>query len=305
MAGAPVAVPRPPASPRPPRPARQRSSATPPAASPTGDGQRSSSISPVEVIVCEQPSSGVKDLSFRPSTHCGALQRPPFDEEYNADVPECAAAGAAALDSVRGGCRSCHKFRLRLEHEERARVKAQEQLAKLQVDNLRLRRQDSIDAPEAAVGKCGSEIEGGRRGAGDVRPGPEAAPKNGAGCSGSDVDDVGHLLETYRREVAILREALEVRDAREAELNERSRRQRLEHEGSKQEWESQVAGLVCEVQDLEARNRELEVALRRALAAGSPSALESTTASASAGGPSGQSSEAAAGSGFDDLAAAL
>mmetsp|Transcript_59390 Transcript_59390/g.173747 ORF Transcript_59390/g.173747 Transcript_59390/m.173747 type:complete len:292 (-) Transcript_59390:91-966(-) len=291
MAGAPVAVPRPPASPRPPRPARQR--ATPPlVVSPRGDGERSSSISPVDVAGGEQSISSIKDLSLRPNTHCGALQRPAFDEEFGADVPECGAAGAAALESVRGGCRSCHKFRLRLEHEERARVKAQEQLAKLQAEIVRLRRQDLADYAQVAAENCAGA-------------GCEAALKTGAGCTAPGVDEVGHSLETYRREVSILREALEARDARESDLSERLRRQRVEHENEKQEWEGQVAGLVCEVQDLEARNRELEAALRRTITAAASSAMASTAASASAGGPSAPSSEAATASGLEDLPAAL
>uniref|UniRef100_A0A7S4QHW5 Uncharacterized protein n=1 Tax=Alexandrium monilatum TaxID=311494 RepID=A0A7S4QHW5_9DINO len=305
MAGAPVAVPRPPASPRPPRPARQRGPQPSQVPTPTGDGQRSSSISPVDTTYSsEWCTSSLKDFALRPSTHSGALHRPTFDEEFGADVPECTAAGAAALDSVRGGCRSCHKFRLRLEHEERARVKAQEQLARLQAENLRLRRHDSFPAAQAAVEKCFAGSEGGSRSSRSVVAWGEDAPNTGAGSSLADVEEVGHSLESYRREVSILREALEARDAREAELHERMRRQRAEHEGEKQEWEGQVAGLVCEVQDLEERNHELELALRRALAAVAPSAMTSTAASGSHGGPSGPSSEATA-SGLEDVMAAL
>lgn len=91
--------------------------------------------------------------------------------------------------------------------------------------------------------------------------------------------EVGRSLESYRREVTILRNSLKQRDAREADLAEGQRRLKSEHRVAKEEWDAQVAGLVCEVQDLEQRNRQLEAALRAL--AGSSSAAASTTALAS------------------------
>jgi hypothetical protein len=101
--------------------------------------------------------------------------------------------------------------------------------------------------------------------------------------------------------VELLREALQDRDRREASFNERLRQQQEAHELAQQELQAQLAGLVCEVQDLEARNSDLQDSLRAARYAASPSDLapmgSSTTASARGGTPSGvisgTSSEAA------------
>merc|ERR1712232_727721 len=110
------------------------------------------------------------------------------------DGPECGGAGAEALHSVAPGCRSCMKLRIRLENEERARVKAQEQLAHLHSQNLSCR-----NVADDVPGTPDSE----RR-----RP-----PSAGRCNISSPLDDVARSLETYRREVALLQEALRDRDA--------------------------------------------------------------------------------------------
>lgn len=186
-------------------------------------------------------------------------------------------------------------------------MKAQEQLVKLHAENLRLKR-DSRDA-EQETGSCSASVGGTAIGAtnshdtlagvgGGSSPSREA-PKSGANTVCAEADDIGHSLDSYRREVAILRQSLAARDARETQLVERQRQQHLDHDAAKQAWESQVAGLLCEVQDLESRNRQLENALRTL--AGASSGVGSTAASA--GGLSRPSSEAATLSGHEDLLA--
>jgi len=242
----------------------------------------------------------------RPHTHCGSLARPNAEEDSCAtalEVPACGSAGAVALGSLTAGCRSCIKLRLRLENEERARVKVQEQCATLQAEILRLHRsrlrgdvpktaggdpQISVDTAEAQLScetsLCVSSPSRGR------------ATSMGAGV----VEEVGHSLETYKREVELLREALRSGEAREAALRERQRQVRDEHEAAKMEWEAQVAGLVCEVQDLETQNREMERALNAVGRLRDGSLSTSTTAS-SGGTTSGPSSDA----GVEDISQAL
>lgn len=180
------------------------------------------------------PQPGEKDRgSKRPQTHCGAFQRPTCLDE-DADTPDCSHAGAAARESV-GSCRLCLKLRLRLENAERARVKAQEQLAQQQVENLRLR--GVVMQPEHAAEQAGSVTES------------ESAE---SGVVGGPADrDGATLLEGYRREVELLQARLRERDDREAELMEKHRQVVRDHEASRREWETQVVGLVCEVQELQ------------------------------------------------------
>lgn len=187
----------------------------------------------------------------RPQTHCGSMWRAGESCEADDAADACSAAGAAALESVRGGCPACAKLRLRLEHTERARVRAQEQLARLQSDSVRARRQPNAAGypAEALTPRADSGS-------------PSGAPNSGAQDYLVLDGDVGPSLEGYRREVSMLREALRERDAREAAAATQQRRQKAEQEAARQEWEGHVAGLLCEVQDLEARNRELEGALR-------------------------------------------
>jgi len=172
----------------------------------------------------------------RPRTHCGAMHRrlADVDEEFRPDSPAYSTAGSPARELV-GDCRSCAKLMLRLENAERARVRAQEQLAKLQAENLSLR---------------------------GLRPkSPAERPESPSSCF-LDADAAGSVLEGYRREVALLHEALCERDAQREKLLESQRKQVAEHDVARQEWEAQVARLVCEVQELEATNCELENQLR-------------------------------------------
>lgn len=174
-----------------------------------------------------------KARSKRPQSHCGAFQRPPRADEVvdeEVDGPDCSHAGAAARESV-GSCRLCLKLRLRLENAERARMKAQEQLAQQQVENLRLR--GVVTQPEQ---ESATEHE---------------AAKSRIANNASDLDGA-NLLESYRREVELLQARLRERDAREAALVEKHRQVLRDHETSRQEWEAQAAGFVCEVQDLQA-----------------------------------------------------
>lgn len=221
----------------------------------------------------------------RPQTHSGAAQRQGswgasmllHEEELAAsgdgdDAPACGSAGAAALQSLggTGACRLCTKLRIRLEHEERARVKAQEQLAKLQAEGLARARasgaQAWADGAEGASGAAPPPANASPpmpRGAwvsGAAPPTPRGA---GAAPSPAPGEDVARALEGYRREVALLKEALAEQDRREAELADGQRRLRAEHAAAQRDWEAQLAGLVCEVQDLEARNHQLETAVRR------------------------------------------
>lgn len=176
-------------------------------------------------------------------------------------------------------------------------MKAQEQLARLQADG-RARQVLVLDAmPEAAAEdddaaeacatpSCSSSPSPQRLGAGAgtgaaalavARPATAGGAFAGGGgtCGGYPTavvgdsgvgahaanEEVGRSLESHRREVAILRNALRLRDCRESDLMECQRRLKTEHTAEKQEWEGQVASLVCEVQDLEARNRRLEAAI--------------------------------------------
>eukprot|EP00439_Symbiodinium_sp_Y106_P049740 s851_g6.t1 len=73
----------------------------------------------------------------RPRTHCGALKRASYDEEVDVDasIPD---TRRDSSDIALGlGCPSCAKLRLKLEHSERARVKAQEQLCRVQRESIR------------------------------------------------------------------------------------------------------------------------------------------------------------------------
>jgi len=219
----------------------------------------------------------------RPQTHCGRVQHPrsrgcSADRAPDGEPPEgresaesaCSAEGAAAYERS-NGCASCGKLLLRLEHAERARVKAQEQLAKFQAENMqRARPSTSLpSSPRMMVSpRCSSASpDGMERAEAAVVESPVdlARPNTGAGPLAAE-EDVGRSLESYRREVAILRNSLKRRDAREAELVEAQRKLRSDHEAAKQGWEEQVAGLVCEVQDLESRNNELEAALQALMA---------------------------------------
>lgn len=249
----------------------------------------------------------------RPQTHCGASQRPVEegdDDSLDAE-PECSAAGKIARE-LAGNCSSCMKLRLRLEHAERARVKAQEQLAALHGENLRLRsqlRNPSTGAEQAKQGE--EELEGGmpatastpRRIRPDTPKGLRSPDQDAlstgsaAASSPAGLDAAGRDLEGYRREVELLRDALKERDKREATFAEQLRKQQEEQEVARQEWQIQLAGLVCEVQDLEARNQALRSSLQDSRFSATPSAMaESTTTASGRGGGStamsGASSEA-------------
>jgi len=236
----------------------------------------------------------------RPRTHCGSLHRPPLspadqprrnsvraeEEEGDEDVPLIGGSrGADALDAVSPGCRSCCKLRLRVEHERRARVKAQEQLVQLQAEVLRLRSRwgssgnDAVDTAIPApggnsclegIGHCGKDSE-------DTvipTPGGNSCPEGiyqgeasllresldtamAAAGGNSRLEGIGRSLDGYQREVSFLRESLHERDEREAAFAESQRRLRGELESAKQELEAQVATLICDVQELEAQNRKL------------------------------------------------
>lgn len=172
----------------------------------------------------------------RPRTHCGAMHRrlADVDEKFQPNSLAYSTAGSSARELV-GDCQSCAKFRLRLENAERARVRAQEQLAKLQAENLSLR---------------------------GLRPKSTAERPESPSSSFPDADAASNVLEGYRREVALLHDAVCERDAQREKLLESQRKQMVEHDVARQEWEAQVARLVCEVQELEATNCELENRLR-------------------------------------------
>lgn len=233
--------PRPPVHPpdaslRPGRPQRARVSAASPTSGPCAssevslDSRRSTPEQQQAWWEAQQPA----DLLLqRPQTHCGARSRQQFDEEVLESDPLLSAAGARALQDIRTDCRSCLKLRLKLAHEERARVKAQEQLVRLQQELLRLRKPSS------------SSVELGT-----------------PGDSGADLDnDIGRQLDTYKREVALLQRALQEREAFEVQAAEERRQQQLQSEHAKQAWEGELAALLCDMQELEARNRALEAQL--------------------------------------------
>lgn len=179
------------------------------------------------------PQAGGKARSSkRPQSHCGAFQRPIRPDE-DIDAPDCSHAGAAARESV-GSCRLCLKLRLRLENAERARMRAQEQLAQQQVENLRLRGVVTRPVLEYATEQESAESR--------VIEAP----------AGTTDNDGANLLESYRREVEVLQARLRERDEREAIILQNHRRELRDHESSRQEWETQVAGLVCEVQEWQA-----------------------------------------------------
>lgn len=174
-----------------------------------------------------------------------------------------------------GSCRLCMKMRLRIENEERARVKAQEQLAKLHAENIRLRggRTSGGGSSSSRLGTSSSEL-------------PEEAAQDALGSI--DLDNVGRTLESYRREVSLLRAAVREKEEQESRFEQRQRALRAEHEQAQLEWESQVAGLICEVQDLEARNMQLQRTFRLATEVSG-----STSTAASGSGTRPTSSEAA------------
>jgi len=244
----------------------------------------------------------------RPRTHCGLLRAAGADEVLDADDRAGPPGAGVTARERAGSCRLCMKLMLRLENEERARVKAQEQLVKLQMENLRLRglRQSSSSEAAGHADALPPAEEPGTAAAA-LSPAPAGAVATaGTGGTGAvaspdeSLDDAGRLLERYRREVEMLRERLRRQSELEADFVEQRRQQKAEHVAAIQEWESQVAGLVCEVQDLEARNLQLEGSLRALAPA---SAMSSTTASAREA-ASGASSEAATThGGLDDAAA--
>jgi len=267
-----------------------------------------STPSPVNSTPPRVPSPcrpAAEEVLHRPQTHCGVVQRRPLDEEEQEedDEPECSAAGAAAR-ALAGDCKSCMKLRLRLGHEERARVKAQEQLHGLHAENLRLRSQLRSASSSTLAGKDEQITAAVPPTPCRIRPvsarsfdSPETA-QDACGVEGSitgppsplELDAAGRTLEVYRREVELLRESLRERDRREASFDERQREQRKEYEAAKQEWQAQLAGLVCEVQDLEARNSELQTSLHATRNATSPSdlaAVDSSTTVSARGGTSG------------------
>jgi len=197
-----------------------------------------------------------------------------------------------------GSCRLCVKMRLRIENEERARVKAQEQLARLQAENIRLRgggtggsASSSSRPTTPQVRNVSQETSAQSIGKRDSRGSPDVFTESAhnGDCS-VDLDSVGRTLESYRREVTLLRASVREREELEARFEDRQRQLRVEHEQAQQEWESQVTGLICEVQDLEARNRQLERTTRVAIGA---SGATSTAAS----GTGGATSTAASGTG--------
>lgn len=233
----------------------------------------------------------------RPRTHCGAVHRHQSEAEESqsgGEEPECSAAGAVARE-LAGDCRLCMRLRLKLGHEERTRVKAQEQLAAMHAENVRLRSQvrtgGSTSSPStafpmreveeaAAVPAVASTPGRCRPDSARSRGTPESAMSEGFASGGSplELDVAGRALEGYRREVDLLRESLRERDRREASFTDLQRKQREEHESAKQEWQAQLAGLVCEVQDLEMRNDELQASLL---------VTESTTTASARGGTPG------------------
>lgn len=82
----------------------------------------------------------------RPRTHCGASQRRETPRSRARAAGAAAdhedpleSAGDAAARELPDGCRSCVKLRIRLENEERARLKAQQQLLSLHAQNMLLR----------------------------------------------------------------------------------------------------------------------------------------------------------------------
>lgn len=207
----------------------------------------------VHKVPTSQPGDKTRSgSSKRPQSHCGAFQRRTCSDE-DADVPDCSHAGAAARDSV-GSCRLCLKLRLRLENAERARVKAQEQLGQQQVENLRLRGvvtqpDQASDQPELAT---------------------ENEPAESRPIGGSVDGSAANLLESYRREVELLQARLRERDEREAKMMDKHRQELRDHEAARREWEMQVAGLVCEVQELQSlvdAKDTMGVRVRRAVGA--------------------------------------
>ncbi|CAE8736057.1 unnamed protein product [Polarella glacialis] len=174
--------------------------------------------------------------------------------------------GAAALEELLSGCRSCLKLRLKLEHSERARVKAQEQFARAQRESLMLRRRcveqeeggGSSPSRAASLGAAavGSEVLNISTGALTITAEHSPVISDASAKAAMD-EDVTRTLEGYRREVSLLQQQLLERSAREADLQEQLRQQRLEHDAAKQDFEVQVSSLLCDLGDLEAQNRTL------------------------------------------------
>lgn len=219
------------------------------------------------------------------------------DEEQDAadeGSPTCRSAGAIALAGIANGCKSCFKLRLKLESEERARVKAQEQIVRLRSESSRLRAQyepiagepglspnaidgDGAGGVDSSCGGTGSSAVGGCTGGYPIATqSPRATPQEAAARAAAnaqidlaDADVSSKLLEGYRRQVELLQRSLRERDAREAGLQERQCRQKREHDIEKRKWEAQIATLMCDAQDLETRNCDLEKNLRAIQAADS------------------------------------
>eukprot|EP00929_Paragymnodinium_shiwhaense_P029072 TRINITY_DN16750_c0_g1_i1.p1 TRINITY_DN16750_c0_g1~~TRINITY_DN16750_c0_g1_i1.p1 ORF type:complete len:315 (-),score=31.70 TRINITY_DN16750_c0_g1_i1:77-1021(-) len=195
--------------------------------------------------------------------------------------------GALALAGINNGCRSCFKLRLKLETEERARVKAQEQLAHLRD------RQRNVSSSSTAVPSSPSETstKGGYGSSSLVPTAARSEVESPPGASGAasaasspakeiaDLDGTSRLLEGYRRQVELLQRALRERDTREKELLAQQQKLKSDNTASKQGWEAEVAKLLCEVSELESKNRELESAVR-----GMSVASRATTSTAASAG---------------------
>ncbi|CAJ1375533.1 unnamed protein product [Effrenium voratum] len=154
----------------------------------------------------DTPRREPEAIAERPSTHCGAPPRiAAFDEEVADGEPQRPSTG----------CGACCKLRLRLEHAERARVKAQEQLVRMQQENLRLRR------------------------------GGYAGETAGDGISADE--EVARTLEGYRREVSFLKQSLAEQKAQEAQLREEMRCQQRKDRGRLEVLQGQVASLMLDL----------------------------------------------------------
>ncbi|CAK9116362.1 unnamed protein product [Durusdinium trenchii] len=150
-------------------------------------------------------------LNERPHTHDGVLADKEAAEEGETERPE------------RFSCSSCGKLRLKLEHAERARVKAQEQLVRIQQENVRMRQ---------TSGYAGGE----------------------SGGVAAD-EEVARTLESYRREVAFLKQSLAEQKELEVQLREELQRLRHEHAERMEQVQGQMATLLLDLTEAEAGSK--------------------------------------------------
>eukprot|EP00435_Cladocopium_sp_Y103_P015414 s3455_g3.t1 len=192
----------------------------PPPPLPNGHGRR-----PRPRAIEPLPSTAPAESSRPEAATVPSLDRPHTHSGVSLEV---GTEDGATERPERYSCSSCCKLRLKLEHAERARVKAQEQLVRLQQEHLRMRQASGYGGADA----------------------PAAPPLAPAAALAAD-EEVARTLESYRREVAFLKQSLAEQKEQEGSLREELQTLRKEHAERVQALQGQLATLLL---DLEAKD---------------------------------------------------